>query len=287
MIRLLTLIVALALLASFAGALHPAGDSLAVFRPVLAVLLLIGAWSLPKGWRLAVSLAALAALVPILWSLHSSGVPGGRLVVYQKNLLFTLTDPAPLVTDITDSGADIVMLEEVSARNRAVPGLLIGVYPHQHICDAHTVGGVAILSRHPFAVPPECAGPRGYASARIATPAGEVTAAVLHLHWPYPFGQAAHVRQLLPVLEGLPRPVVVAGDFNMVPWGHATRAIAHATGTDRVGPLRESFRLKQLYPMAIDHVLMPRGWAGRAEMRPRLGSDHRGILARVAPGQGG
>lgn len=273
----------LALLAGYGGALHPAGDALAVFRPVFALLLLAAGLVLRgrAGWG--ATLLALLAVLPILWALRPLSPPEHGLVVYQKNLLFTLADPGPIAGDIAASGADLVMLEEVSPRNLALPEALRAAYPHQHICGAHSVGGVAILSRHPFAVPPRCDAPRGMATARIETPWGEVSAAVLHLHWPWPFGQAAHVRRLLPVLADLPRPVIVAGDFNMVHWGQSTRVLARATGTARVGPLRETFRLKRAYPMAIDHVLAPEGWRAAGIVRPRLGSDHRGIVARLAP----
>ena len=142
---------------------------------------------------------------------------------------------------------------------------------------------MAILSRWPFAGAPLCPEGTGLVSAPVATPSGRVTAVALHLHWPWPFGQAAQVEDLLPVLADLPRPVILGGDFNAVPGSQAVRRIAEATGTSRAGPLRPSFFLRRLMPITIDHVLAPEGVAAMSEMRPRLGSDHRGQRVSLLP----
>lgn len=284
MLRLATLIAALALAGSYGGALHPMADSLAVFRPGLALAVMLGALAWRGRARQILLAGAMIALAPILWQMRPPPpVPEAALTLYQKNLLFTLADPAPVVADIRESGADLVFLQEVSTRNRAVPEALEDAYPHQLICDAHSVGGVAILSRHAFAAPGQCLDARGAAAAQIDSPLGRVTAVVLHLHWPWPFGQAAHVERILPQLAPLPGPVLVAGDFNMVPWATSTRRIARVTDSHRVGPVAPSLMLKRLYPLMIDHILIPQDWRGAAEMRPRLGSDHRGMVARVGP----
>lgn len=274
----------IALLGSYLGAIHPAGDTLAVFRPAWALIMLISA-SFMGGWRrVAGVILSAVTLAPILWAtLRPVPLPRDGLVLYLKNLRFDLADPGPVVADIRASDAGVVLLEEVSRRNLAVPEALLDSHPHQLICPAHRVGAVAILSRRPFLQTPDCAEGSGFAAARIAGPEGPVSLAVTHLHWPWPHGQAGQVAALLPRLRTLPRPVILGGDFNMVPWGYAVGKIADATGTRHVGPLRSSLVLKGLYPLVIDHVLMPEGWAGRLQMRDRLGSDHRGVLARLAP----
>lgn len=276
----------LLLAATYAGTLHPAGDSLAVGRPFLAALLVIAGLARRGrvGWTAAA--AGVLALAPILWASRPMAPPGGRgpeIVLYQKNLLFTLADPAAIVTDIRDSGADVVLLQEVSNRNLSVPAALGDALPHQAICTAHAVGAVAVLSRWPFSEQPFCPEGSGLVAARILAPAGEVTAVSLHLHWPWPFGQKAQVEQLLPVLAGLPRPVLVGGDFNAVPGSQAVRRIAAATGSWRGGPLRPTFLLRRLVPITIDHVLAPEGWAAVAQRRPMFGSDHNGQKVSLSP----
>lgn len=118
---------------------------------------------------------------------------------------------------------------------------------------------------------------------QVETPDGPVWVVSLHLHWPYPMGQAAQVRALLPELAALKGPVVLGGDFNMVPWSHSIRAIAAATNTRRIGAVQYTLPLKGLYTLPIDHLLVPQTpQAASTEKRPLLGSDHYGVLARFS-----
>ena len=126
-----------------------------------------------------------------------------------------------------------------------------------------------------------CEAASGMAAMQVETPDGPVWVVSLHLHWPYPMGQAAQVRSLVPQLESLSGPVVLGGDFNMVPWSHAMRVIARATASKRIGVPQYSLPLKRLYTLPIDHVLVNRNAKPAiTEKRPLLGSDHFGVLAR-------
>lgn len=275
----------LLLAATWGGGLHPAGDSLAVGRPFLAALLVIGGLVLRgrAGW--VATLAGLLALAPILWTMRPVPVPAGQdLIVYQKNLLHSVDDPAGIAADILQSGADLALLQEVSRSNGGIAAALAGALPHQVICPARAPGTVAVLSRWPFAETPDCATAVGMAAVRVETPAGPLTAVSLHLTWPWPLDQSEQVDALLPRLAALPPPLVIGGDFNAVPWSRTVGRIARATETLRVGPVRPSFRLGGL-PLTIDHVLAPPEWSAAARMRPPLGSDHLGqVVARRAEG---
>lgn len=279
------LVLGLALLAAtYGGPWHPAGDSLSVGRPYLAALLLaLGLlWRGRVGW-LAVA-GGVVALAPMVWAAAVADRPTAGVTIYQKNLLFALPDPSAIIADIRSAAPDVVLLAELGNRNLAIPQALTDILPHQAICPAHAVGAVAILSRWPM-VDEDCRKGQGAVAARVVTPGGPLTVAALHLHWPWPFGQAAQVDRLLPWLEALPRPAVVGGDFNSVPAAQVVRHIADATGTRRAGPLRPSFFLKSVLPVTIDHVLTPAGLRARSEMRPDLGSDHRGqiVTLEMAP----
>lgn len=107
----------------------------------------------------------------------------------------------------------------------------------------------------------------------------------LHLHWPWPHGQAAQVDILASAIAALDRPVVVAGDFNMVPWGASVARIERAARARRTGATVTTFARFPLLPLPIDHVLLPEGWAGRQSVLAELGSDHRGLLVHFAPGR--
>ncbi len=276
---------ALGLAAGFLGALHPAGDAFAVLRlqfgaaAVLLALLLRLA-----GARAGLVLAALVsgAVAPGVWAGYAAEeAPGGGLTLYQKNLSFRMADPAAVVEDIRAVGPDMVTLQEVTERNLAVLTVLADTLPTQHVCPFARVGGVAVASRFPaVAGSATCAGGRGLAAVQVETPEGPVWLVSIHLHWPWPYRQPDQIADLVPVLQSLDGPVVLGGDFNMVPWGHALRRIERATATRRAGPAHDTFPHFRAVPLAIDHVLAPRG--GTVLPRPMLGSDHRGLVLRVA-----
>lgn len=289
----------------FAGAIHGIGDSLSLFRPllvpVLAVLSILLLLSGPRRLALAGFAAALLGGVTLIPPGPVVTLPAEARVygIYQKNLLFRLPAIAPVAEDILASGADFVTLQELHQRNRPILDALRETHPHQHFCPFAAVGGIAVLSRYPGIYGQTvCASGAGLAAMRVATPDGPLWVVSLHLHWPYPYRQASQVEELLPLLEGLEGPVVLGGDFNMVAWSHAVRAIAGATRAENAGHVGGTFALShavkgenilsRMPRLPIDHVLVPEGAALQSvERRPRLGSDHHGIMARFALKAGG
>lgn len=277
-------VLCLLLAAGFLGAYHPAGDSLTVFRlPLAAAAAVVAGLVWLAGARkvaalgLLVSLAAAATTVPYI---IRDAVGSHDLTLYQKNVSFRPEDPARMAEDILAAGADIVTLQEINRETRVIPEALAEAYPTQVICRFSTVGGPAVLSSWPERPGSgQCFPDEGMAVVGLDTPAGPVTAVSLHLHWPWPYGQSDQLERLLPRLERLERPVVIAGDFNMVAWSSALARIGAATGTDLVGRARTSFDLGYL-GLAIDHVLAPGGVGTRA-VRGLLGSDHKGIMAEI------
>ena len=282
-LNILLLLTLLALAASYGGAWHPAGDSMAVFRPAFGVAaILLGLLLRSQAGIFAAFLGAVS-LAPILWMMRPVDQPAKGLIVYQKNLYFGMQNHDAIIADIRDSGANVVLLQELSDNNLPVVQSLQSSHPYQQICEAHSVGHVAILSDMPFQGASVCPDVRGAAFASVVTPFGPLSVAALHLHWPWPNGQAQQMENLLPHLQDLSRPVLVGGDFNMVPWSHLDRLTTGATDTRIAGPIRPSFDLEGIYPMPIDRLLIPQGWSGHVQMRDRLGSDHRGMLLRLAP----
>ena len=275
----------LALLIGFAGALHPIGDSLAVFRlqaggaTILAALF---AFLLGSRTALALAVIAGAAITPAVWLSAGLGAQtGGNIVLYQKNLSFRLRDPQPIIEDILQSGADVVTLQEVTTHNRTVLDGIATALPTQLICPFARVGGVAVASHYPVIEGSKtCLQGRGLAAMQVAHPDGPLWLVSIHLHWPWPYGQASQMQHIVPALAEMSGPTILGGDFNMVPWSDTHRQIASATASRRVGTALNSFpRFGTLLPLPIDHVFSPRG--GIASLRPLLGSDHRGLLARM------
>jgi len=287
-LRFIALICLFVLVASHLGALHPLGDSLAVFRGVLAI---VGAVAvlvllLQRRWMLAVLGAGL-----VLWSAYTVVMPrfefsaalDAPYALYQKNMSFRMPDTGPLAADILQQAPDFVTLEEVDRENIALLAALQPDYPAQAFCPFMNVGGVAVASRWPKVRGSDvCLQGQGMVAMQVETPDGPLWLVALHLHWPFPHRQAEQVRQLETALKALEGPVVLGGDFNMVPWSHTMHAITAATRTRRIGAPKYTFPLFDgLYTLPIDHVLVNAN-ARPAETwrRPQLGSDHYGVLAR-------
>ncbi len=276
---------ALPLILGFLGALHPVGDSMAVFRPPFTVAFTVASllallFRIRIGW-IGICAAILCALGMIGYSNLLNISWDEDFSVYQKNLNFRLPDTGPVVADIIATGAGAVTLQEVPDRLLPILDALSETYPHSAVCDFHPrVGGVAILTKAPIEER-LCLDGQGFLAVRVIAPDGlPLWIVSIHMHWPYPYRQAEQLERILPVLEGLDGRVVIGGDFNMPPWGHSVRQIRDATRTARTwSPLSTFPRFQPLAPMPIDQVFAPGG--GSLEKRGLLGSDHHGILARV------
>lgn len=284
----LTVLAGIGFAGSYAGVLHPLGDSLAVFRLPLAMAFGIGVvwtgWPRVVRWPLAaLCLAALAAI----W-LPRVLMPAASehdWTLYQQNLLYNRKDDTALMAEVAARQPDFMTLQEVSMANRALVDDMPGEFLTQVFCPGRSVGGTAVLSRYP-AVPgtETCATPGGgLAAVQVETEHGRVWLVSLHLLWPYPHGQAGHLDRLVPVLEALEGPVILGGDFNAVAWSHAVRRIEAATGTTMIGPFRGTFDLPFVNaPIGIDHVLTTNRAAQEVAVLPKLGSDHHGVIAYLS-----
>ncbi|WP_157888263.1 endonuclease/exonuclease/phosphatase family protein [Neptunicoccus sediminis] len=280
----------LLLVASAGGPLHPLGDSLAVFRLYLGVIALIcGAGLFVLNWRrsgIGAMVLSVAAIGAILWSYHGPQPQGDfPYTHYQKNLLYVLYDPAEIIADIQEQDPDFITLQEMTPRSNGLMVALQEDYPTQSVCLGEDDRGIALASR--FDMVPEsriCMPGHGMLAVQVITPDGPVWLVTLHLRWPFPLEQAEQVTRILPVLEGLTGPVVLGGDFNMVPWSDTMTRIETATRTRRVGRTIDTFLVEGHLMVPIDHVLAPQGCKGRVSALDLLGSDHHGVLAHYPIG---
>lgn len=264
------------------GAMHPAADSLAVFRPHMAILLaLLAALTLALSARkTAVAYLAVAGLsgAPIVVSMFAPAAPSQGLLLYQKNMLFLNADLPALQADIRSANPAVLTLQEVLVENRPFLTSLADVLPHQLHCPWRSVGGPAIATSLPPTGAATICKP-GFAALQVTGPDGPIWIVSIHLHWPWPFGQAAQVERLIPVIEGLDGPIIAAGDFNMVPWSHTMRRFTAATATEIAGPLQGTYAGFAPILLPIDHVLGPKGTS--VTRRPLAGADHYGLLAMM------
>lgn len=274
----LALFAALLLGFSFMGALHRAADAFAILRPALALALLMGALAARKRpLRAALGGAALLALASVAG--YFLAQKPGPLRVYSKNMLGSNGQIESMYADIVAAQADIVLLQEVTDYNAPLLGLLAERFPHQHICVTDGWDGVAVASRYPMDGDPVCSELRAVTAVPFSIEGRRVWAVSAHIPWPWPAPYEGNEAAAYEALAGLEGPVVIGGDFNMVPWSFRVAEIARLTGTRMTGPLRPTRFLGGFLPVPIDYVLASEG--GRMQMRPLLGSDHEGVLAEV------
>ena len=278
-------------LLGFTGSLFAPGDAVAVIRPQAGVLLIPLAailWSMKARRAAIVSLTmAVLAIGSVGPSFLASGTdcPGECLKLYQKNLLSKAWPRYSLADDIIASDAEIVTLQEVSEHNREYMANLFAHYPFAVTCKFRTAQDVAVLTSLP-AVDGSgfCLAGAGMAGLQVLAPNGQLIWLVsVHLEWPFPFDQFRQSQIIAKKIADLDGLVLIAGDFNMVPWGGSVHRIKQAAGNRYLGAFRNTYRLGNwLLPLPIDTVLVPQGVTGTTELRPYMGSDHLGVLARIS-----
>jgi endonuclease/exonuclease/phosphatase (EEP) superfamily protein YafD len=279
------LLAVLGLAGGYLGFLHPLGDSLAVGRGIAAAVILVVAVAATfAGLRMAAFVSMLLALLTggqVLLAYAWPGLPG-MYSVYQKNMLYRNPDLSALEADIRATAPQIVTLQEVSDPNMALLAALKDVYPYQHVCPGPSVGGTAILTQlTPVEGTAFCA-PGLAVMQVVAGKEGEdrFWLASVHLHWPWPYQQADHVKLLLPVLDRIKGPAIMAGDFNMVRWATSVTEMANILDVRPAGPTFGSYLgLSSMFRLPIDHVFATRG--GKVSPRGAFGSDHLGLFAEV------
>ena len=279
----LVLLVAFGVFAGYWGHLHPAADSIAAFR--VHLLLALGALSLLalllRGWR-ALGTAVLV-VAATFWTSAAVLAPvaslsGGDIRLYSQNLRFTNEETAAVIGAVRAFEADVVLLQEVSATTRPVFEALAREFEVAEFCAFGGVGGVAILSKLPLAGDVLCAEGHGFLLVPMETSSGPMAFGSLHLPWPWPHRQAELSRKIAGLLAERDERMVIAGDFNMAPWGASVARIAAASGTSVVPGLRLSFRRAEVWPgLPLDHVLVPEGVQGRSELLGFFGSDHAAV----------
>ncbi|MBL9048657.1 MAG: endonuclease/exonuclease/phosphatase family protein [Tabrizicola sp.] len=272
----------LALIGGYLGWLHPIGDSLAVGRGMAALaVLFLAVMASFAGLRMAAFGSLLLAMVTggqVLLAYNWPGPPGSYLV-YQKNMLYRNGDLASLAADIRATSPEIVTLQEVSEPNLALLAELEKDFPNQHVCKGGRVGGTAVLTRLATVADTGFCAP-GMAAIQVAGGGNRFWVVSVHLQWPWPYRQAGHVELILPVLDKLQGPAILAGDFNMVRWANSVKRLADILGVRPAGPtVGTFFGFSQWFRLPIDHVFA--SGSGRVAPRGAQGSDHLGLLAEV------
>ncbi|MGH6861974.1 MAG: endonuclease/exonuclease/phosphatase family protein [Phyllobacterium sp.] len=304
---LLPVLFSLPLVLGFFGAAHPAFDSFAHLRMHLAVLMALSAVpALILGlWRegLMAIVLALTALATVLVppsapsnaaeaSSRMEPAAGAEYKLLQLNLRYDNQQQADVFRLIARQAPDIITLQEVSDLWRPRLKAIEARYPYSFYCPNRSrIGGAAILSRRPFALgsTPICVDSL-VALARVDFGGRSAVVTSLHLDWPWPFAQDWNVEEIRPYLSRLEGPVIIAGDFNAVPWSQTLRAITEASRTRIAEGLRPSWLINGTLAHAarwlglpLDHILVSdRIGAARVEALDPVGSDHLPLLLRFS-----
>ncbi len=212
--------------------------------------------------------AALVSVAPYVLPMRA--VPAGpgapSYTLLQMNLLWDAEDLGEAIRRITDARPDIVTLQELTGEWRRSLAVLEATYPYQAVCleaDGFK-GDSAILSRRPFVegTAPLCDVGDSLAAARIDLDGAAVTIASHHQLWPWPRGQWRRLSSVRPSLQGLPAPLILAGDFNAVGWSAFLDAYAKATGTRVVRGVGPTWmldgvptELARIAGLGIDNIL--------------------------------
>jgi endonuclease/exonuclease/phosphatase (EEP) superfamily protein YafD len=260
---LLAILSAAALLLGYFGSVHPSLDSFAHFRLHMAALTVLAGLLLMLVRRKMIGfLFLLAALIPLGVQIeYFSGRSPGELVglfremlpedvagksdrlasnadiapryrLLHANLRFDNRDPKEFLRLVGETAPDVMTLNEVSEIWLPMVETLKASYPNQLVCTAPSkIGGVAILSKRPFAgdAMNGCTDKGVLALQQIDFGGRVATAGSVHLLWPWPHSQSQQItgmRERLRLAGESGRPLIFAGDLNAAPWSFASKRIA-------------------------------------------------------------
>jgi len=258
-----------------------------------AVLLLAREWV----WAGMAGLFAIVNAASIL-PLYDTPTPlptgGAPLRVLVFNLLSYNSHHRQVQDYLRAQSPDLSLLLEVDSAWARALGELSQQFPHQFLVPREDNFGIAIVSRIPFDdVRSLDLSPIGIPSIEAQVQWGGHSITVVGTH-PVPPGGATAARlrdsqlsDLARRLGGLTGPRLLLGDLNATAWSRPFQQLLRDSG------LRDSMRgfgLQPTWPgpfglfrLAIDHILVsPEFTVRRREVGPRLGSDHRPLIAELA-----
>ncbi|MEZ4591683.1 MAG: endonuclease/exonuclease/phosphatase family protein [Chloroflexota bacterium] len=274
------------------GFVHWLGDVVALFVPYLAggtaVLLLIflllrhRTGLILSGMALLLNLLPLMAYLPKSDSAVASQPTDLRLMVY--NIYYRNNDLDAIRAEVDAFDPDIIFLMEYSFAIQAEIEAQFADYPYRLIEPSRMTSGVALFSRVPITASEvyRFEGTRIPIIEAIFDVAGQAVTLVGGHPWP-PIDrwaslhalQVADVQRVAALADG---PLIVAGDFNAVPWSFALRQLQAAAGVQdtRRGLGRlTTWSGPPLVRLSLDHVFASDELAvqGYAYGQPG-GSDH-------------
>lgn len=241
--------------------------------------------------------AQLVWVVPPVF--HASSIPAAarrapHLRIVTANVNFQNHDHVDLISELTRDHADVIVLEEVTPiwMEAIQLGGLLASHPHHVEIGRWDPGGMALLSRYPLSdVVVHRADGWPIITATITVGVQAVHLAGVHLVAPidtFARNQSSQ-RAITAIIRALPRPRLVAGDFNASPynrWFGQIKGLGLREAYESLGrtwattwPNGEHY----LPPLRLDHVFAdPQIVPLDASEGTGKGSDHRPVLVDLA-----
>ncbi|MGH6833593.1 MAG: endonuclease/exonuclease/phosphatase family protein [Methyloceanibacter sp.] len=262
-------------------------------------VLILGLAAFTRDWRLILPASLLAAVNVMLvigaWQgAATDAAPGSQR--FMRVVTFNLWGGNDRIDDVVKflaaAEADAVVLQEVTREHGTMlRQALQSLYPF-----SLGESSIVILSKHPILAEGRIDRP-GFPSwnslmlrwARIDVNGTGMELAGVHLARPfYPTLQEEDIEALTNFVLIRGGRLVVAGDFNMSPWTEKLARFTRVTRLERYNTLHLTWpmrrgKLRLLPFVAIDNVFASRHFAKIATRGgPRLGSDHRAVIADIA-----
>jgi len=306
LIQLACAVFAFAVIAGFAGALHPALDLVSHFQipmllggAFLLAITVIGCFWGCAATAAALCIITLSRIAPYWIPADPTGAASGDALRIMTINVRTQNGGHQRVTDeIRRHDPDIVAIFEVSLRWEQRLKELRDSYEHAHRTRLPNDGryGVLVLSKHalnPIPLPGEFrARWLRAAAAQIETPAGAVRIMAVHPQPPTSIRATRTRDDQLALINRTIRdwpdvPLIVLGDLNATPWSHGHRILTRKTNLRNA---RRGFGVLGTWHTAIpaicrvpiDHVLVDETFTIRnIELGRDIGSDHLPVVAVV------
>jgi endonuclease/exonuclease/phosphatase (EEP) superfamily protein YafD len=322
LLYLITLSALAGVLFGYFGSVHPSLDSLAHLRLHLAVIAGLGGLLLMLARRKALgSLVIFSALFSLAFHIGQFGDPrasplgqklesqfqtliGGRIgltppagtepraagpryTLLHVNLWFDNKDAKGFLKLAGEVNADVMTLNEVSARWLPALDTLKAAYPNQLLCKTDSIyGRAAILSKRPFVKSDEngCSNDGDLVLQHVDFGGREAIVGTAHLLWPWPHGQAGQITAMRERLRANGKsglPLIFAGDLNAAKWSYSLKRIAEFLGAERL-TIQGGTWLYHTIPadyirwfgLPIDNVLVRGVEVAEIGTMPPFGSDH-------------
>lgn len=295
---------ALAIILGWLGAIHPVLDSFSHFRLHLCfaflVLLIFGFRRITgRQWIASILVFAISG-----WLTYPH-LPGfgdaprhapASLKLAQMNLYFRNQDLPTTGKQLESLDVDFIVLQEVTAATAVILENLKTKYPYQQNCKYRSIGSVAIVSKHPFAIgsQSQCARAFGYSDRSFDVDGRIITVAAYHSFWPWPGRQHRQISLIESKLKNLNGPVLLAGDFNAAPWSYAAKRIARLSATMIAPGLQLTWlpqnlgieKLTKWFGLPLDNTSYSRNFTLQKRYALEYaGSDHRAVISEFSWGQ--